>query len=39
MEITWYGHSCFSLTERNYVIISHDTPDHNNYVLLISHHS
>ena len=28
MEITWYGHSCFRLTERNYVTVVTDPFDH-----------
>lgn len=27
MEITWYGHSCFRLTERNYVTVVTDPYD------------
>jgi L-ascorbate metabolism protein UlaG (beta-lactamase superfamily) len=29
MEITWYGHSCFRLTERNYATVVTDPFDHN----------
>jgi L-ascorbate metabolism protein UlaG (beta-lactamase superfamily) len=28
MEITWYGHSCFRLTERNYATVVTDPFDH-----------
>jgi L-ascorbate metabolism protein UlaG (beta-lactamase superfamily) len=28
MEITWYGHSCFRLTERNFVTVVTDPYDH-----------
>ena len=28
MEITWYGHSCFRLTERNYATVVTDPYDH-----------
>jgi L-ascorbate metabolism protein UlaG (beta-lactamase superfamily) len=28
MEITWYGHSCFRLTERNYAAVVTDPFDH-----------
>jgi len=28
MEITWYGHSCFRLTERNFVTVVTDPFDH-----------
>jgi len=28
MEITWYGHSCFRLTERNYATVITDPFDH-----------
>jgi len=27
MEITWYGHSCFRLTERNFVTVVTDPFD------------
>jgi L-ascorbate metabolism protein UlaG (beta-lactamase superfamily) len=27
MEITWYGHSCFRLTERNYATVVTDPFD------------
>ncbi|TFH46087.1 MAG: MBL fold metallo-hydrolase, partial [Lysobacterales bacterium] len=27
MEITWYGHSCFRLTERNYATVVTDPYD------------
>ena len=28
MEITWYGHFCFRLTERNYATVVTDSFDH-----------
>jgi L-ascorbate metabolism protein UlaG (beta-lactamase superfamily) len=28
MEITWYGHFCFRLTERNYTTVVTDPFDH-----------